>query len=557
MATVTITIHQSGTELVIFGLHIRTPAEVIVDEKDVPLVIAIINGKGITDYSIDPAGQYPAPPALRDMTNVFIGPSAGAQETQSHRLYIANSDTTTPIIYGEFDNDVLIVNADVTINGTVAMGGVLIEHSQLVNTHNITTDIDHDQITNTHNLSTDIDHNGLTNYDIAKHRLINDGSTANYELWSSLKIDTEVDNKISAARGVSVASLSGGKIPSSELPDLAITTVYTAVDEAAQLALNATTQEGDVVVRLDTSQSYIRNSGTAGDMTDWTGIAFGGVITSINGDTGPVAVLTTDDINESGTPTNLWYSQAERDKLTGIASSANLYVHPTNHNANMIITDSSKRFVTDAQIVIWDGAAGGIATHESTYDHDTLTDGSNADILHIHNYEATGTASSVVGTHESTYDHADLHTESHTIFSHDTDATGANLTTLTDGSDVGALHTHTGIGGGGLTPEVINKTTSYTILTADLSKSLRMTSASSQTFDLPTAPDDGSRVTLSKLGAGNLVVQAGGSEYIADSTSGGTITESTTSTISTITLEYVSSTTTWNIISAFGTWATA
>ena len=42
-----------------------------------------------------------------------------------------------------------------------------IDHNQLLNTHNLTTDIDHDQITNTHNLTTDIDHSQLTNLDYA------------------------------------------------------------------------------------------------------------------------------------------------------------------------------------------------------------------------------------------------------------------------------------------------------------------------------------------------------------------------------------------------------
>lgn len=42
-----------------------------------------------------------------------------------------------------------------------------IDHDQLANTHNLTTDIDHDTITNTHNLTTDIDHAQITNLDYA------------------------------------------------------------------------------------------------------------------------------------------------------------------------------------------------------------------------------------------------------------------------------------------------------------------------------------------------------------------------------------------------------
>jgi len=42
--------------------------------------------------------------------NVFLGYNAGASETGSNKLYIANSDTSTPLIYGEFDNAVLGVS---------------------------------------------------------------------------------------------------------------------------------------------------------------------------------------------------------------------------------------------------------------------------------------------------------------------------------------------------------------------------------------------------------------------------------------------------------------
>jgi len=44
-----------------------------------------------------------------------------------------------------------------------------IDHNQLTNTHNLTTSIDHNSITNTHNLTTDIDHDALTNYVADEH----------------------------------------------------------------------------------------------------------------------------------------------------------------------------------------------------------------------------------------------------------------------------------------------------------------------------------------------------------------------------------------------------
>lgn len=48
--------------------------------------------------------------------NVFLGHHAGYLETGSNKLYIANSDTSSPLIYGEFDNSI------VTINGKLGVG---------------------------------------------------------------------------------------------------------------------------------------------------------------------------------------------------------------------------------------------------------------------------------------------------------------------------------------------------------------------------------------------------------------------------------------------------
>jgi len=49
-------------------------------------------------------------------SNVFIGDRAGSDETGSNKLYIDNTGTTTPLIYGDFSNDQL------TINGTLSIG---------------------------------------------------------------------------------------------------------------------------------------------------------------------------------------------------------------------------------------------------------------------------------------------------------------------------------------------------------------------------------------------------------------------------------------------------
>jgi len=47
---------------------------------------------------------------VRGMYNVFLGNDAGYNEEGSHKLYIAQSNTSSPLIYGEFDNKLLRVN---------------------------------------------------------------------------------------------------------------------------------------------------------------------------------------------------------------------------------------------------------------------------------------------------------------------------------------------------------------------------------------------------------------------------------------------------------------
>ncbi len=50
--------------------------------------------------------------------NVFLGYRAGFEETGSNKLYIANSETEAPLIYGEFDNQFLKINANFTATAT-------------------------------------------------------------------------------------------------------------------------------------------------------------------------------------------------------------------------------------------------------------------------------------------------------------------------------------------------------------------------------------------------------------------------------------------------------
>ena len=47
--------------------------------------------------------------------NTFIGNGAGYSETGSNKLYIENSDSSSPLIYGEFDNDLVTINGELFV----------------------------------------------------------------------------------------------------------------------------------------------------------------------------------------------------------------------------------------------------------------------------------------------------------------------------------------------------------------------------------------------------------------------------------------------------------
>ena len=76
--------------------------------------------------------------------SVFIGYQAGKFETNSDRLYVSNSDTTTPLIYGEFDNSIVEINGDLIVSSLASMSGNLIttdETGKLIDTGVSYTDI--------------------------------------------------------------------------------------------------------------------------------------------------------------------------------------------------------------------------------------------------------------------------------------------------------------------------------------------------------------------------------------------------------------------------------
>jgi len=57
--------------------------------------------------------------------NVFLGYQAGYSETASNKLYIANSNTASPLLYGDFNTGEFVVNGNITTTGNFTVQGTL------------------------------------------------------------------------------------------------------------------------------------------------------------------------------------------------------------------------------------------------------------------------------------------------------------------------------------------------------------------------------------------------------------------------------------------------
>lgn len=114
-----------------------------------------------------------------------------------------------------------------------------------------------------------------------------------------------------------LATLDGsGKIPSSQVPSIAITDVYVVANIAARDAL--TVEEGDVAKVSDAGAGLPRTYIYDGSI--WIEIESGSDVDSVNGQTGAV-VLGTADISESG-GTNLYYTPARQSAIEAYADAA-------------------------------------------------------------------------------------------------------------------------------------------------------------------------------------------------------------------------------------------
>jgi hypothetical protein len=115
---------------------------------------------------------------------------------------------------------------------------------------------------------------------------------------SNLGLGSAATLTAGSANGVATLD-SGGKIPSAQLPAIAITDTFVVVSQSAMLALTAET--GDVAVRTDLNKSFILTASPASTLANWQELLTPtDAVTSVAGRTGAVT-LSTSDISGLGT----------------------------------------------------------------------------------------------------------------------------------------------------------------------------------------------------------------------------------------------------------------
>jgi len=117
-----------------------------------------------------------------------------------------------------------------------------------------------------------------------------------------------------------------GKIPSSQVPAIAITAVYVVASEAAMLALEADT--GDVAVRSDINKTFILQGTDPSTLSDWKEMLTPtDLVTSVDGQTGAVdlsaiyATIASIPIKTSGSAINTGTNDTDFATSKAIADS--------------------------------------------------------------------------------------------------------------------------------------------------------------------------------------------------------------------------------------------
>ena len=150
--------------------------------------------------------------------------------------------------------------------------------------------------------------------------ILNDSTVSGVAVSDALEtLDSSKEDAANKGAASGYAPLGAdSKVPSAYLPSLVITDIDTAADATAHQ--NVENEQGDVVIRLDTGDVYIKLNNNAAPTTiatDYQKIESGSAVTSVNGQTGPSVTLDTGDIAENG---NLYFTNARADGRIAAAS---------------------------------------------------------------------------------------------------------------------------------------------------------------------------------------------------------------------------------------------
>jgi hypothetical protein len=127
-----------------------------------------------------------------------------------------------------------------------------------------------------------------------------------------------VDSKIGANNGI--ASLdSAGKIPTTQLPPVAIAETYVVSSQAAMLALPS--DIGEIAIRTDVSKSFILTASPASTLGNWQELLTSDAVTSVDGQTGNVSLAST-YVNVTG-DTMTGALAMGTNKITGLGTPTN------------------------------------------------------------------------------------------------------------------------------------------------------------------------------------------------------------------------------------------
>lgn len=158
-----------------------------------------------------------------------------------------------------------------------------------------------------------------------------------------------------------VASLdSGGKVPTSELPAIAITNTFVVANQAAMLALTA--QVGDVAIRTDVNANFILATEPATTLGNWVQLLVpADSVTSVDGRTGTVTL------------SDLYDAAGAAAVVAGALTTheaATTSVHGIANTASLVLTGdarlSDERVPTDGSVTTAKIAAGAVTTLKIT-----------------------------------------------------------------------------------------------------------------------------------------------------------------------------------------------